>query len=109
MSYAQRKQRAAENVAGLLSDAEHDAAMRRDEEDARAAEDRAEQSQRDVFDFADDRLPVGHQRALDSARESRFCQERFHGDDAAELRAAFGSDRGDDEREPTDDEDDIFG
>ena len=109
MAYAQRKQRAIENVAGILADARDDAAMRRDEEHARAVEDRAETGERDVFDFVDDRPSPGFQRALDSARQSRFVQERFHVNDSVELDAAFGPDQDDDEREPTDEDDDIFG
>ena len=106
MTYAQRRQRAIEDVRGLLADARDDREMVLDEQHARAAEDRAETGGRDAFDFMDDRPSPGHQRALDSVRESQFCQERFHGDDAAQLRAAFGPDKDDDDL--TDDEDDYL-
>ncbi len=108
MSHAERTQRAIEHVDGILADARDDAAMRRDEEHARDAEDRTETAERDVFDFTDDRPEPGFQRALDSARQSRFAQERFHGSGAAELDAAFGPDKDDDDRELTDDEDDFI-
>ncbi len=110
MSYAERKQRAIENVDGLLADQRDDAEMVRDEQRVRDAEDRTETGERDAADFMDDRRSPGFARAVQSVRESRFAQERFHGSGAAELDAAFGSgpDRDDDDGGVEDDEDDFL-
>lgn len=103
---ATRREEAIQHAEETLADSRDDAEMRRDDAHAQDAEDRVEQAQRDEFDFMDDRPTPGVQRALDSARQSRFCQERFHGSGSAELDAAFGPDK-DDEPELSDDEDDF--
>ena len=93
LTYEDSKHNAIQHVGDDLADIRDDADMRRDNEHAQHLADQADESKRDPFDFADDRPAPGFQRALDSARQSRYCQTRFHHDELSadnELSQIFG-------------------
>ncbi len=105
MNYEQRKQRAIENVGGLLADGRGDAEYRDQIAAEQAAEDREYEDNRDVNDIFSNSVKPSLKRAIESAGESAFCRARSADHLSDEDRAAeiFGGDPRDDS---ADDEDD---